>query len=195
MNATVSLINAGLDVAVNSAKLFVSVAQFAYCLGVVTRQAAEATYNAGKATRQWMDEVIANAEAPQAETVQSVTTPTVNIPDPWDGEAPVANNIIPYPAMPHLLAPMAIAGYLPPGLDVSPTPKTDALKELLTAHQANMAELITVTANLVADKEEDLTAQYNDLGIRDLRNLAKSKGITKYSRKSKAALLKELATV
>ncbi len=164
MNVTVSLINAGLDVAINSAKLFISVANFAYCLGVVTSQAARATYNAGKATRQWMDDVIANAEAHQANVEIPATSKPV-MADPWEYEVETipqapSNSIVPF-TMPRLLAPVAIAGYLAPGVDEG-------------------VEMIT---------------DYTDLGIRELRQAAKDKGIAKYSRKSKAALVRELATV
>lgn len=164
MNATVSLINAGLDVAINSAKLFISVANFAYCLGVVTGQAARATYNAGKATRQWMDDFIAKAEAPQANVeIPAPSTPV--IPDFWEGEVETipqapSNTIVPF-TMPRLLAPAVVAGYLAPGVDEGVEMMTD----------------------------------YTDLGIRELRQVAKDKGIAKYSRKSKAALVRELATV
>lgn len=193
MNATVSLINSGLDVAINSAQLFISVCNFAYCLGVAARHAAEATYEAGKATRQWVDDIIADAETPQAQA------PTVTIPvisDPWDGEATPVNNIVPFPAMPRLLAPATVAGYLAPCAEtVSATRKTDALKELVAAHQANVAELLTITTDFIQDKENDLATCYEDMGIRELRQIAKAKGIAKSSRKSKATLVRELATV
>ncbi|AFY62793.1 hypothetical protein [Synechococcus sp. PCC 6312] len=172
MNATQKeLAIATIDVFFDSVQLVVSLARFTIALGTLTREAAQVSYEAGKATRKvvqpWIDWVAEEIKACQPQTA-GLTIP--GLADPWEGEVNVqsqstANQVISFPR----LAPVSIAGYLAPGLDV-------------------------IEADVISTPSNPLDS-YEGLGIRELRHLAKSKGITKYSRKDKATLLEELATI
>ncbi|AFY61174.1 hypothetical protein [Synechococcus sp. PCC 6312] len=160
------LASVGIDIVFDSLQLALSLARFTIALGTLTREAAQVSYEAGKATRKvvqpWIDWVAEEIKACQPQTAR-LTIP--GLADPWEGEVNIqsqstANQVISFPR----LAPVSIAGYLAPGLDVIPTPS-------------------------------NAIAPYKGLGIRELRQVAKSKGIAKYSRKDKATLVKELAIV
>ncbi len=167
---------ATIDVFFDSVQLVVSLTRFAFAIGLVTRDAGFATIQSGRNARikfdAWVDEIVENATfrptallAPAAAD-DSSQAPTAPAPTPV-----IEAEIIPA------------------------TPKTDELRQWIKASRQNYAELASITTDLIEDKEESINQDLAELGIQELRQIAKDKGIEKYSRKSKAALIQELATV
>lgn len=167
MNATQKeLAHASIDVFFDSVQLVVSLARFAFAIGLVTRDAGFATIQAGRDARIKFDGYVSEFKAIFDDTQDATAY------------------------LPLALPPAAVKAEI-----VSPTPKADALKALAAESQANYAELANIAADLIEDKEDSINQDLTELGIRELRQIAKDKGIEKYSRKSKAALIQELATV
>ena len=177
MNATQKeLALATIDVFFDSVQLVVSLTRFAFAIGLLTRDAGFATIQAGRDARirfdAWVDEIVENA----------TFRPTALL-------APAADDDLSQAPTPPTPDPVVEAEIVPA------TPKTDELRQWIKDSRQNYAELANIAADLIEDKEESINQDLADLGIRELRQIAKGKGIEKYSRKSKAELIQELATV
>ncbi|MDG2990502.1 Rho termination factor N-terminal domain-containing protein [Candidatus Synechococcus calcipolaris G9] len=71
-------------------------------------------------------------------------------------------------------------------------PSSTELRELVSASRRNYCELLAVTAELAEAVDSNLSDRYAAMGIRELRKEAARRGVPKYSRKTKAQLIREL---
>lgn len=167
---------ASIDVFFDSVQLVVSFARLTIALGAITYEASKATVQSGRNARikfdAWVDEIVENAIFRQTALL-----------------APADDDHLSQAPTPPAPEPVIEAEIIPA------TPKTDELRQWIKASRQNYAELANIAADLIEDKEESINQDLAELGIRQLRQIAKDKGIEKYSRKSKAELIQELATV